>query len=66
MTKRLESALLKQRDETSRLKRETHEGFITIRDTIENMKQVMDGKRRLLEEQLQRDIRNLHKMVVLI
>lgn len=66
LTKRLESAMLKQRDETSRLKRETHEGFITIRDTIENMKQVMDGKRRLLEEKLQKDIRNLHKMVVLI
>ncbi|KAI0224317.1 Protein FAM81B [Lamellibrachia satsuma] len=66
MAKRLETSVLQQHDEMVRLKRETHEGFITIRDTIENMKQVMDGRRRLLEEQLQKDIRNLHKMVVLI
>ena len=62
----LESVLRQQDDEVSRLKRETHEGFITIRDSIENMKQVVDGKRRLLGEQLQRDMRNLQKMVVLI
>jgi hypothetical protein len=56
----------RQNVEHTRLKQECREGFTTVHDSIGNMKSVMDGKRRLLEEQLKRDIASIKKMVVLV
>ena len=52
--------------DVSRLKKECREGFSTVHESITNMKQVMDGKRKLLEEQLRKEIGQIRKMVVLI
>lgn len=56
----------KQSSDTERLKREFREGFATVHESITNMKHVMDGKRKLLEEQIKKEIGQIRKMVVLI
>ena len=70
MENRLNSSLdghvRRQKEETDKLKRECREGFSTIHDSITSMKQVMDGKRKLLEEQLRKEIGQIRKLVVLI
>ena len=56
----------KQQAEIQRLKSECREGFVTVHESITNMKQVMEGKRKLLEEQIRKEISQIRKMVVLI
>ncbi|KAL3866732.1 hypothetical protein ACJMK2_044013 [Sinanodonta woodiana] len=63
---RLEASLRQQQDEIAKIKRETRDGFSTVHESISNMKTVMDGKRKLLEEQLRKEISQLRKMVVLV
>ncbi|KAK3588380.1 hypothetical protein CHS0354_018181 [Potamilus streckersoni] len=63
---RLDANLRQQQDEISKIKRETRDGFSTVHESISNMKTVMDGKRKLLEEQLRKEISQLRKMVVLV
>lgn len=55
-----------QSEEVARLKREMREGFATLQDTVSNMKSVLEGKQKLLEESLRREISQIRKMVVLI
>ena len=62
----IEGQTAKQQEEIQRLKRECREGFSTVHETIGNMKQVSEGKRRLLEEQLKKEIGQIRRMVVLI
>ncbi|XP_064609737.1 protein FAM81A-like [Liolophura sinensis] len=63
---RLETGSKKQAEDFQRLKRECREGFSTVHDSITNMKTVVDGKRKLLEEQLRKEISHIRKMVVLV
>lgn len=62
----MEGQLRRQKEEMQRLKKECREGFSTIHESIGSMKQVNDGKRKLLEEQLRKEISQIRKMVVLV
>ncbi|XP_048736253.1 protein FAM81A-like isoform X2 [Ostrea edulis] len=66
ITSRLEQMAVTQKEEFARLKRETREGFSTVHESITNMKTVMEGKRKLLEDQLRKEISQIRKMVVLV
>ncbi|KAL4227871.1 hypothetical protein ACF0H5_013309 [Mactra antiquata] len=63
---RLDAALRQQHDEISKVKRDTRDGFSTVHESISNMKTVMEGKRKLLEDQLRKEISQIRKMVVLV
>ena len=62
----LDSHTRKQKDDLDRLKRECREGFGTVHESISSLKQVTDAKRKLLEEQIRKEIGQIRKMVVLI
>jgi hypothetical protein len=66
ITARLEQMAIAQKEEFARLKRETREGFSTVHESITNMKTVMEGKRKILEDQLRKEISQIRKMVVLV
>ena len=66
MNNSLDGHVRRQKEEIDKLKRECREGFSTIHDSISHMKQVMEGKRKLLEEQLRKEIGQIRKLVVLI
>ena len=53
-------------DDVGHVRRECRDGFAVVHESITNMKQVMDGKRKLLEEQIRKEIAQIRKMVVLI
>ncbi|XP_062597003.1 protein FAM81A-like isoform X2 [Saccostrea cucullata] len=63
---RLEQMATQQKEEFSRLKREVREGFSTVHESISNMKTVMEGKRKILEDQLRKEMSQIRKMVVLV
>lgn len=63
---RLEQMAATQKEEFARLKRECREGFSTVHESITNMKTVMEGKRKILEDQLRKEISQIRKMVVLV
>lgn len=63
---KLDGALRAQHDEINKLKRDTRDGFSTVHESISNMKTVMEGKRKLLEDQLRKEISQIRKMVVLV
>lgn len=63
---RLDSAIRTQHDEIAKVKRDTRDGFSTVHESISNMKTVMEGKRKLLEDQLRKEISQIRKMVVLV
>ncbi|XP_061174278.1 protein FAM81A-like isoform X2 [Saccostrea echinata] len=63
---RLEQMAAQQKEEFSRLKREVREGFSTVHESITNMKTVMEGKRKILEDQLRKEMSQIRKMVVLV
>ena len=62
----MDAHLKRQSEEIARVKKECREGFATVHESISHMKQVMDGKRKLLEEQFRKEIGQIRKMVVLI
>lgn len=62
----VQSQIRQHKEEMAKLKREVRDGFIALREAIDHMKQVLDGKRKLLEEQLRKEIGQIRKMVVLI
>lgn len=74
MFQNIESKLLSKMDanikrnaeEIAKLKRECREGFATVHESISNVKTVMEGKRKLLEDQLRKEIGQIRKMVVLV
>ncbi|PAA90101.1 hypothetical protein BOX15_Mlig013284g1 [Macrostomum lignano] len=55
-----------QNSELVKLKRELREGFSTVHETVSSMRSVTEGKIKLLEESLRKDIAQIRKMVVLI
>jgi transcriptional regulator of heat shock response len=63
---RLDGSLRQQHDEIAKVKRDTRDGFSTVHESISNMKTVMEGKRKLLEDQLRKEISQIRKMVVLV
>ncbi|KAH3842351.1 protein FAM81A-like [Dreissena polymorpha] len=63
---RLEGLIRQQHDEVAKVKRDQREGFSTVQESITNMKTVMEGKRKLLEDQLRKEISQIRKMVVLV
>jgi hypothetical protein len=63
---KLDFSIRNQQEEFSKLKRECREGFSTVHESISNMKTVMDGKRKILEDQLRKEISQIRKMVVLV
>ncbi|XP_052795842.1 protein FAM81A-like [Mya arenaria] len=63
---RLDAAIRQQHDEIAKVKRDTRDGFSTVHESISNMKTVMEGKRKLLEDQLRKEISQIRKMVVLV
>ena len=62
----LDDKLRSQAEQIQRLKRECREGLSTLHDSLGHMKNVTDGKRQILEEQLKKEIAMIRKMVVLI
>lgn len=62
----MDAHVKRQSDDIMKLKRECREGFLTIHESITNMKQVMEGRRKLLEEQIRKEMGQIRKMVVLI
>lgn len=63
---KLDFSIRNQQEEFSKLKREVREGFSTVHESISNMKTVMEGKRKILEDQLRKEISQIRKMVVLV
>ena len=62
----LEAQKKRSSEDVGHVKRECRDGFTVVHESITNMKQVMDGKRKLLEEQIRKEISQIRKMVVLI
>ncbi|KAL8562626.1 hypothetical protein ACOMHN_011198 [Nucella lapillus] len=63
---KMDSQIKRNSDEIAKLKRECREGFATVHESISNVKTVMEGKRKLLEDQLKKEIGQIRKMVVLV
>lgn len=63
---KMDNNIKRNTDEIARLKRECREGFATVHESISNVKTVMEGKRKLLEDQLKKEIGQIRKMVVLV
>lgn len=63
---RLDSSLHQQHEEIAKVKRDTRDGFSTVHESISNMKTVIEGKQKLLEDQLRKEISQIRKMVVLV
>ncbi|XP_078685754.1 protein FAM81A-like [Branchiostoma floridae x Branchiostoma belcheri] len=55
-----------QREEVEKLRAELHHGFKDVHHSMNSMRSVMDGKRELLKEELQKELTQVRKMVVLI
>ncbi|KAL3309479.1 FAM81A, partial [Cichlidogyrus casuarinus] len=56
----------RQFDDLQELRNEIREGFKTLHDSIQNSKTVLDGKHKLLEENLRQELSQIRKMVVLM
>ncbi|KAK7450217.1 hypothetical protein BaRGS_00039965 [Batillaria attramentaria] len=63
---KMDSNIKKNSEDVTKLKRECREGFATVHESISNVKTVMEGKRKLLEDQLRKEIGQIRKMVVLV
>ncbi|CAG5135113.1 unnamed protein product [Candidula unifasciata] len=63
---KMDKTINRHTEEIAKLKRECREGFSTVHESISNMKTVMEGKRKLLEDQLRKEIGQLRKMIVLV
>lgn len=53
-------------DDISRLKAEYREGFASVKESIDTTNRLINGKIKLVKDELTRDINNIRKMVVLI
>ena len=63
---KMDGNIKRNAEDISKLKRECREGFATVHESISNVKTVMEGKRKLLEDQLRKEIGQIRKMVVLV
>ena len=66
MLRKIEEMRAWQKENMSSVRREVRDGFTVVHESITNMKQVLDGKLRLLEEQIRKEMAQIRKMVVLI
>ena len=62
---RLETHTRHHQEELAKAKREFREGFTSVHDSISNAKKVLEGKSKLLEDKLKKDINQVRKLVVL-
>ncbi|KAK3097182.1 hypothetical protein FSP39_007205 [Pinctada imbricata] len=62
---RLDLHTRKHQEELARAKNEFREGFTSVHDSIDNAKRVLEGKSKLLEDRLKKDIAQVRKLVVL-
>jgi len=63
-TDTLESTVQQHSDQLTCLKRETRVGFTSLHDSVEELKQVVEARRQLLEQQLRREIRATYAKLV--
>ncbi|CAH1796182.1 unnamed protein product [Owenia fusiformis] len=66
LSQMLDTTMHRHGDEIQKVKRECREGFSTVHESISNLKTVLEGKRKLTEEQMRKEIGQIRKMVVLI
>ncbi|XP_033749327.1 protein FAM81A-like [Pecten maximus] len=66
MLHRLEVHSRHHQEELAKSKREFREGFTSVHDSIANAKTVLEGKQKLLEDKLRKEISQLRQMVVLV
>ncbi|XP_061172419.1 protein FAM81A-like [Saccostrea echinata] len=62
---RLETHTRHHQEELAKAKREFREGFTSVHDSISNAKRVLEGKLKLQEDKLKKDISQVRKLVVL-
>ena len=62
----IESRIGRQAEELARLKRDLREGFDAVRQSIEDMKEMVEVRRQLMEEQVHKEILQMRKMIVLV
>ena len=62
---RLDIHTRKHQEELARAKNEFREGFTEVHDSIANAKRVVEGKSKLLEDRLKKDIAQVRKLVTL-
>lgn len=62
---RLDTHTRYHQEELAKAKREFREGFTSVHDSISNAKKVLEGKSKLLEDKLKKDISQVRKLVVL-
>lgn len=53
-------------EEMSRLKSEYREGFASVKESIDTTNRLINGKIKLVKDELTRDLTTIKKMVVLI
>ncbi|XP_002130438.2 protein FAM81A [Ciona intestinalis] len=66
LVKSVESLKKMMTSELAQLKSEYREGFSSVRESIDTTNRLVNGKLKLMEDQLTREINNVKKMVVLI
>ncbi|XP_062596898.1 protein FAM81A-like [Saccostrea cucullata] len=62
---RLETHTRHHQEELAKAKREFREGFTSVHDSISNAKRVLEGKLKLQEDKLKKNIGQVRKLVVL-
>lgn len=62
----MEERVAKSNTEYEKLKREMKLGFENIQDSIMALQNLIDGKIKLAEDRLEKEIEKIRKMVVLI
>lgn len=66
INKTLEDRVLRSNNDYEKLKREMKIGFENIQDSILSLQNLIDGKIKLSEDRLEKEIEKIRKMVVLI
>ncbi|XP_077989594.1 protein FAM81A-like [Glandiceps talaboti] len=56
----------KMREEMENMRIENRRGFTNVYASVDSTKQILDGKRKMMETQLRKEIQDIKKMVVLI
>ena len=62
----MDERLNKSNSEYERMRREMKEAFESIQDSIVTLQNVVEGKIKLAEDRLEKEIEKIRKMVVLI
>jgi len=62
----MDRVTLHMETEFSRLKKEYRDGFESVKESIDTTNRLVNGKIKLVKDDLSRDISNVKKMIVLI